>query len=134
MNLSHNIGSSLCRNQDPKGFIEKLGKHFIIDEAQRVPELTLPIKKLIDEDRNVHAILTGSGGQHVRERVTDTLAGRIDILWLPPCCFGENWGEPIHQLFGQVYLSNRREAARRLSSFLTYGGFPEVLYQDDDDK
>src|SRR3989339_1998611 len=86
--------------KDPKMFIEKLGTHFIIDEAQRIPELSLPIKKLIDQNKQnkTHAILTGSTGIRLKEQLYDTLAGRIEFLRLPTCCFGENFGLPTHKI------------------------------------
>lgn len=46
---------------DPKGFIEKLEKPVIIDEAQRLPSLMITIKEFIDKNRtNGEFVLTGS--------------------------------------------------------------------------
>src|SRR5690554_5381119 len=46
---------------DPMGFLQGQDKHLVIDEIQRVPELFLAIKKLVDQDRkDRRLILTGS--------------------------------------------------------------------------
>ena len=74
----------LAAQKDPLGFLEDLGKHVVIDEVQRTPELFLPIKKLVDEDRKGRRlILTGSADVMMLPKVGDSLAGRIEIhnLW-----------------------------------------------------
>lgn len=114
---------------DPKGWVMSLGKKFIIDEAQRFPDIAISIKWAID-NKNVHCILTGSTGLDLFQKSTESLAGRIEILYLPPACFGEEHGEPIK--FDQWKKNNviQKEAARSLDSFIQYGGFPEVLVAD----
>jgi predicted AAA+ superfamily ATPase len=118
---------------DPKGFIESLGKKFIIDEAQRVPELTIPVKKLIDE-KKIHCILTGSTGINLSDKIYDTLAGRVDYIKLPTCVFGENYGEPTHSLFEKINSNEEKIAKRKFESFLKYGGFPEILAEENQDE
>ncbi|MGJ7030319.1 ATP-binding protein [Niabella hirudinis] len=69
---------------DPTGFLLDLGEQVIIDEIQRVPELFLPIKKLVDENRKTRRyILTGSADVIALPRMADSLAGRIEMhqLW-----------------------------------------------------
>ncbi len=115
--------------KDPKGFIKKLGNHFIIDEAQRNTRLTLPLKKLMDDHLNVHFILTGSVGFNLKDAVSDTLAGRIEIKQMPPCCFGEERGDRQSTILREKSIKEINEVAREVDSYLTYGGFPEVLNQ-----
>lgn len=77
-------GTLLAVKNDPLGFLQDIGKHVIIDEAQRAPELFLSIKKLIDEDRKGRRfILTGSADVMTMPKVADSLAGRIEMhtLW-----------------------------------------------------
>jgi uncharacterized protein len=116
--------------KDPKGFIEQLGNHFIIDEAQRNVNLTLPLKKLIDENKKTRFILTGSVGFNLRDAVSDTLAGRIDIKQMPPCCFGEELGDRQNSILSPSSIKEIKEISRKMDSYLTYGGFPEVLIQE----
>lgn len=115
---------------DPKNFIESLGRRLIVDEAQRAPEITLPVKKLIDE-KEAHIILTGSTGMNLRQKAADTLAGRIEILQLPPCCFGEEDGASTHGLTEPPQFRDAKAGKRRLREYLDHGGFPEVISQAD---
>src|SRR5690606_36764004 len=79
---------------DPLGFLESLGKHVIIDEVPRAPELFLSIKKLIDEDRKGRRIiLTGSADVMTLPKVADSLAGRIEIHRLWPLSQNEIRGQ-----------------------------------------
>lgn len=115
---------------DPKAFVENLGKKFIIDEAQRVPELSLAIKKVIDQNDNskeFKTILTGSTGLLLKDQLYDTLAGRIDYFKLPTCCFGEQYGPPVHKLSEPLDSKTQLLAKRKFESFFSYGGFPEVI-------
>src|SRR5690625_2383043 len=74
----------LAARSDPMGFLLGLDKHAVIDEVQRVPELFLSLKKVVDEDRDSHRfILTGSADVMTLPKVADSLAGRLEIhsLW-----------------------------------------------------
>ncbi|MFN8943798.1 MAG: ATP-binding protein, partial [Pseudobdellovibrionaceae bacterium] len=108
---------------DPKDFIQELGREFIIDEAQRVPILTIAIKNLLDQKKGIHAILTGSTGLHLLDSAGDTLAGRIQIFHLSTCCWGEDAGAALDS----QTKSNSLVAQRNLKNVLEFGGFPEVL-------
>lgn len=111
---------------DPKSFVQKLGKRFIIDEAQRAPIIAIAIKNRIDQDSNVHAILTGSTGLHLLDSSSDTLAGRIQVYHFPTCCWGEEKGSPVTIHNSEVTL----EAQRDFKQAMHYGGFPELLNYD----
>src|SRR3990167_664548 len=71
---------------DPVGFIKNLSeKHVAIDEIQRLPELLLTIKQVVDEDRSPgRFLLTGSSNALVLPQVADSLAGRIETIPLNP--------------------------------------------------
>lgn len=118
---------------DPKGWIQKLGPKFIIDEVQRNPQIAIAIKWAIDE-KKVHCILTGSTGLNLLEASSETLAGRIQIFHLPPACFGENLGAPISLKAFQDSFDLKQKSLRELESFKKSGGFPEVLESGDSDK
>jgi predicted AAA+ superfamily ATPase len=45
------LPSFLSAKDDPVGFISRIKKPAILDEIQRVPELFLPIKQDVDENR-----------------------------------------------------------------------------------
>ena len=120
--------------RDPKGFIGSLGRHAIIDEIQRLPLLTVAVKYAID-NQNARFLMTGSSTLGLLDAAADTLAGRIEILSLPTACWGEDEGDAIHSILeGRPDLPYIREANRRLSAALTYGQFPEVLAQENEEK
>jgi uncharacterized protein len=72
---------------DPGLFLKNNPPPVIFDEIQRVPELILEIKALIDsEDIGLaEIVLTGSQPLQLMEHVSESLAGRIGILELTPC-------------------------------------------------
>lgn len=66
---------------DPVGYLKLQGTPFIIDEVQRVPEIFLSLKYLIDTDkRNGMYLLTGSQKFELMKNVSESLSGRIDVL------------------------------------------------------
>jgi uncharacterized protein len=113
--------------QDPKGFISHLGKSAIVDEIQRYPLLTVAVKYAIDNSA-AHFFMTGSSTIGLLDAAADTLAGRVNIISLPTCCWGENHGSPTHSIFHeQVNLLQIKAANRNLEEAIQYGQFPEVL-------
>lgn len=64
---------------DPNGFVAQAGdRQLVIDEVQRVPELTLAVKAAIDADRRPgRFILTGSSSLLRVRGTADSLAGRV---------------------------------------------------------
>ncbi|MDO5139010.1 MAG: ATP-binding protein [Oscillospiraceae bacterium] len=80
----------ILATSDPELFLDQHGIPLIIDEIQKVPELMESIKIRIDEMklRNIKTgdstavmyILTGSNTHEVREKASETLAGRTAIL------------------------------------------------------
>ena len=70
---------------DPIGFAERLPEYAILDEVQRVPELFVCLKRCIDRDRRSgRFLLTGSANVMLLPKLSDSLAGRIEILRLFP--------------------------------------------------
>jgi predicted AAA+ superfamily ATPase len=76
---------------DLPGLIDRAGgRPIIIDEIQRLPESTLPIKVAIDGDRRPgRFILTGSASYLRVRGLADSLAGRVIRLPLYPLSQGE---------------------------------------------
>lgn len=119
--------------KDPMGWIQSLGTHFIIDEVQRNSQISIAIKWAIDE-KKVHCILTGSTGLNLLDKSSESLAGRIQIFYMTPACFGENFGEPLTLSEYQSKYEFAKLARREFEKFKQYGGFPEVLSADENDK
>ncbi len=117
---------------DPLGFLQDLDKHVIIDEVQRVPELLLSIKKLVDEDRTGRRIiLTGSANVMVLPKVADSLAGRIEIHNLWPLSQSELHGKKPNFLQNLVASDGRFEGSKiswnGIVQAIKTGGYPEIV-------
>lgn len=84
VSLDDNVYFALAQ-QDPEGFIDNLPEQVAIDEVQRVPELTLVIKRSVDANRKAgRFLLTGSANLLQLPRLADSLAGRMEGLYLHP--------------------------------------------------
>jgi len=117
-------------NNDPKGFINHLGKRAIIDEIQRCPKLTIAVKYAIDNS-SAQFMMSGSSSQGLLDATADSMAGRINIVSLPTACWGEPEGKAEHPIFKKKV--NPAEINRIWRSFedaLYYGQFPEVVSQE----
>lgn len=77
--------------QDPAFFVTQAGHGtLVIDEAQRVPSLILPLKASVDRDRRPgRFLLTGSADLLRVKGVGDSLAGRAETIELKPFSQGE---------------------------------------------
>lgn len=75
--------------QDPRSFLMKYAKGAILDEVQNVPELFSYLQGIIDNDREVRFILTGSQNFLLNEKITQSLAGRAGIVTLLPLSLQE---------------------------------------------
>lgn len=119
--------------RDPKSLFQGV-REIIIDEVQRVPQLTIAAKYAMDEQRAT-ILMSGSSRIGLLDASADSLAGRIEILELPPACWGEDAGEPTHSIFDEpAPRLQLKEAQRNLETFLRYGGFPEVVSESDPEK
>lgn len=75
---------------DPQGFVSGLSGPVVLDEVQRVPELFLAIKREADKNREPGKfLLTGSADVLLLPRLSESLAGRLEILTLWTLSQGE---------------------------------------------
>ena len=75
---------------DPDGFLQQFQGPVAIDEIQRAPDLLRAVKKRIDEDRKPgQFLLTGSANVLSYPGVSESLAGRVDIIPLEGLSLGE---------------------------------------------
>jgi predicted AAA+ superfamily ATPase len=121
---------------NPQGFISGYDENLVIDEVQRVPEIFLAIKSLVDKKRKAGKfILTGSANVLLLPKISESLAGRMEILNLFPLSQSEiNNSEYnfIDKLFESNFKPNSTARKRNdiVSRVLT-GGFPEMLSRKD---
>jgi predicted AAA+ superfamily ATPase len=69
---------------DPRGFLSNYPNGVILDEIQNTPELFSYIQRIVDENRQIQFILTGSSNFLLMEKISQTLAGRTAVLHLLP--------------------------------------------------
>jgi predicted AAA+ superfamily ATPase len=74
---------------DPRGFLSNYPNGVILDEIQNTPELFSYLQRIVDENRQIHFILTGSSNFLLMEKISQTLAGRTAVLHLLPFSFTE---------------------------------------------
>ena len=81
---------------DPRGLLGRFPGRLILDEAQHAPDLFSYIQVAVDEVRTRGGRLAGrfilAGSQNFlrMRRITQSLAGRVRILHLPPLGLGES--------------------------------------------
>ena len=69
---------------DPRGFLSNYPNGVILDEIQNTPELFSYLQRIVDENRQIQFILTGSSNFLLMEKISQTLAGRTAVLHLLP--------------------------------------------------
>jgi hypothetical protein len=86
-------GILAAAKSDPNGFIAGLNAPVTLDEVQHVPEIFPVIKAAIDRSRQPGTfLLTGSANVLLLPRLSDSLAGRMEVLILWPFSQGEMRG------------------------------------------
>jgi uncharacterized protein len=120
---------------DPTGLVRSLDRT-TIDEVQRVPDLLRAIKRSVDDDRRAgRFLLTGSANILTLPQVSESLAGRMEIVSLLPlsraeirgkkpgflkAAFDSQLGKPAEPMIGKDLLQA-----------VLIGGYPEMLRRGD---
>ena len=120
---------------DPTGLVRALDRT-TIDEVQRAPDLLRAIKKSVDDDRRAgRFLLTGSANILTLPQVSESLAGRMEIVSLLPlsraeirgkkpgflkAAFDSKLGKPADPMIGED-----------LVQAVLVGGYPEMLRRGD---
>lgn len=118
---------------DPVGFVWNLPDRVILDEVQRVPALFTALKVAVDRDRVPgRFILTGSTNVLLLPRLSDSLAGRMQMVRLHPFSQSEviRGTSPnfIQALFTAGFKTRRTERlAGTLAERIVAGGYPAAL-------
>lgn len=120
-------------DEDVVAFLEGLGPAAILDEVQRVPGVFLAIKSSVDRNRAPgRFLLTGSANIMLVPHVSESLAGRVDLITLWPFSQGELEG--VREGFIDAAFSDQplpllegRVARRDVLSRAIAGGFPEAV-------
>lgn len=118
---------------DPVGFVSGLGGRIILDEVQRAPGLFLAIKTEVDRDRRPgRFLMTGSANVLSLPKLSESLAGRMEILTLRPLSQGEI--EDVEEGFVDALFKGEfpppgeeAEGTSALHERMLAGGYPEAL-------
>lgn len=125
---------------DPAGFIAALDGPVVLDEIQKAPALLPAIKLAVDRRREAgRFLLTGSADVLALPRVSESLAGRMEVLTLWPLSQGELAGRSegfIDALFAaaNMGLGATGEARADLVERALRGGFPEAVARGDPER
>ncbi len=91
---------------------ERTGALLVLDEVQKIPGWSETVKRLWDEDTRrrmpLKVVLLGSAPLLIADGLTESLAGRFEMLRLPHWSFGE-----MREAFGWD-----------LERYLVFGGYP----------
>lgn len=120
--------------RDPEAFIAA-HERVTIDEVQRAPELFPAIKRFVDRDRRPgRFLLTGSANILLLPKLSESLAGRMEILMLSPLSQREcekHEGSIVDDWFAgeDANDAKSRSSRRRVNDLwprVLAGGFPEA--------
>jgi len=132
--LTLDDGATLAAaSSDPEGFVRGLDEHAVIDEIQRVPQLFPAIKVGVDRDRRPgRFLLTGSANVLLLPRVSESLAGRMEVHTLWPFSQGEMAGVQevfLDRLLGETEMPVRPDAdtGEDIVGAILRGGFPPAV-------
>jgi len=102
-----------------------IGSHQIlfIDEAQRIKNIGLTLKLIIDYIKDVQVIATGSSAFELANKTSESLTGRKYVFHLHPISFEE-----------MVENTNLIVEKRKLSQRLIYGYYPEIVTKENESK
>lgn len=130
-------GVLAAARNDPDGFVDSLPEQVILDEVQRAPDLFRAIKRSVDARRKPgRFLLTGSANALVLPKVSESLAGRMEVLSLSPFSQGEIAGRRegfVDACFAQTFKPGvfRDAGWSALVERIVRGGFPEALVRTD---
>jgi predicted AAA+ superfamily ATPase len=121
--------------EDPAGFVADLPERVILDEVQRTPGIFSSLKLSVDRNRKPgRFLLTGSANVLMVPGLSDSLAGRMEILRLHPLSQAELAGAESHfldRLFGAVFpVATTPRLGAELASRITKGGYPAALARE----
>lgn len=96
---------------------------YAIDEAQRVPNIGMGLKIIVDQVPGIRVIATGSSSFELSGQIGEPLTGRKRTIIL----------YPLSQIeLGKVY--NSYELREKLNDFLIYGTYPVVAAAEKENK
>lgn len=90
-----------------------------IDEAQKIPDIALGLKIMVDHIEDLAIIASGSSSFQLSSQLGEPLTGRYSPLFLFPLAIKE-----LYEQFGGMFIHEH------LEEFLIFGTYPEVMQMD----
>ena len=124
--------------KDPALFLKNHSMPLIIDEIQRVPELFLQIKYIVDQNSDKgKIILTGSQTYSLLKNISDSLAGRVCIIDMPSLSLREKFQIDYKMPFlpNEQYFNERIQNIKKYDNLWLHiqrGSMPELYDQNID--
>ena len=119
---------------DPIGFIRNIPStvSIVLDEVQRLPEIFVSIKQAVDENRKLgRFILTGSANALLLPTLSDSLAGRMEMIQLSTLSESEILGKKpsfLNKILANEVPSTKEIRVRDyLIKRIVTGCFPEPV-------
>lgn len=88
----------------------------VLDEAQRIKDIGIKLKLLVDTYPRQQIIATGSSSFELSQKIIEPLTGRSWEYWLFPLTIAE-----LSRVFGKLELE------RLFESLLLYGSYPSIV-------
>ena len=95
--------------RDPRGFLQEYADGAIFDEVQRAPDLFSYLQEEVDQRPEPgRFVLTGSQHFGLTETISQSLAGRVGMLFLLPPSFDElvRFGDPPGDLWSLLWTGS----------------------------
>lgn len=92
----------------------------VIDEAQRVPEIGLNLKILVDTFPSLRILATGSASFDLANKISEPLTGRKLTFNLFPVSYNE-----VRETYGSL------ETRSQLQRWMVWGGYPAIVTEAD---
>ena len=143
-----NSRERLLASEDPELFLQSHAVPLVIDEIQKVPELMEAVKIRIDEAKlnsvrtgiktGLMYILTGSNTHEIREKASETLAGRTAIIEVTSLSESEKRQVEGNDFFPDINVlmskKGKLAAKNRVEVFteIYKGGMPEYWINEPD--
>ncbi len=132
LNFDDDVTRTTALN-DPAGFVGDLPERVVLDEVQRVPSLFSALKIAVDRMRTPgRFVLTGSSNILLDARLSDSLAGRMQVVRLHPLSQWEIERSAsstfVERLFQEAFdVRHTERLSGNLAERIVAGGYPAAM-------
>lgn len=112
----------------------KSGGVVFIDEIQRKENAGLFLKGIYDQGLPIKFVVSGSGSLELKEKISESLAGRKRLFELSTISFAEfadfRTDYRYSDRLGEFFRTEPGQTDQLLREYLFYGGYPQVVLAD----